>query len=62
MAGISKIDAELDVVHYFRQQQFVKVMIDVLFSQRERFLMSKTSKLTLKENQGQEHDSYRMDD
>ena len=24
--------------------------------------MSKTSKLTLKENQGQEHDSYWMDD
>ena len=42
-----KISEELDIVHFIKQQKFVQVVFELLFSREERYLLSKNKRLTI---------------
>ena len=43
----NKIEKELDIVRFIKQQKYLKIMISLLFTRQERYLMSKNKRLTI---------------
>ena len=43
----NKIEKELDIVNFVRQQKYFKVILFLLFSRQERYLISKNKRLTV---------------
>ena len=43
----NKIEKELDIVNFVRQQKYLKVILSLLFSRQERYLISKNKRLTV---------------
>ena len=43
----NKIEKELDIVNFVRQQKYFKVILFLLFSRQERYLISKNKRLAL---------------
>ena len=45
---------ELDIVKFIRQQKMLKVMLSLLFSKQERYLISKNRRLTVSDKKQKE--------
>ena len=43
----NKIEQELDIVRFVKQQKYLKVALALLFTRQERYLMSKNKRLTV---------------
>ena len=42
-----KIKEELDIVKFIKQMKYLKVMMSVLFTKQERYLIKKNKRLTV---------------
>ena len=43
----SKIEKELDIVNFVKQQKYLRIILSLLFTKQERYLMSKNKRLTV---------------
>ena len=43
----NKIEKELDIVRFVKQQKYLKIILSLLFTRQERYLMSKNKRLTV---------------
>ena len=48
----NKIEKELDIVRFVKQQKYLKVILSLLFTKQERYLMSKNKRLTVSHEAG----------
>ena len=49
--GMKRINDELDIVRFVKQQKYLKVMLETLFSVTELFLIKKNKKLVLRQTE-----------
>ena len=56
--GLSRIEDELDIVRFVKQQKYLQIMLETLFNSSEMFLLKKNKKLILNQKEINNENSH----